>query len=214
VPRSASPQVGFRGASRFYSTELMYLTARSPWRWLADLVQPAGMARRRIERAVGDYLERLVSTNTARILNDLDERVLESRRLEAEIRGYLHAVCSSAERALERPAAGTRREGKRCRRRRIVWNRSGSESKRCPDSNNLLKWPGQKPGGNADGLAMSRAREHRATRRCPIDRSTVKFGNGVVSIPRRPTAQHVGVAKGDRHGRATGGFDGVGDGAV
>jgi hypothetical protein len=56
-----------------------------------------------MERDVLAYLDRLVSTNTARIMNDLDERVLESRRrLEAEIRGYLRDVCASAERALER----------------------------------------------------------------------------------------------------------------
>ena len=67
------------------------------------MVQPAAMARRRMEREVGDYLERLVSTNTARIMNDLDDRVLESRRrLEADLRGYLRDVCTSAERALER----------------------------------------------------------------------------------------------------------------
>jgi len=103
LPRSVSPEVGFRTASRFYSTQLMRLTSRSPLQWLADLVQPAGMARRRMEREVGAYLERLVTTNTARIMNDLDERVLESRRrLEAEIRRYLRDVCASAERALER----------------------------------------------------------------------------------------------------------------
>lgn len=103
LPRSVSPEVGFRTASRFYSTELMRLTSRSPLRWLADMVQPAVTARRRMEREVGAYLDRLVSTNTARIVNDLDERVLESRRrLEAEVRGYLRAVCTSAERALER----------------------------------------------------------------------------------------------------------------
>ena len=103
LPRSVSPEAGFRTTSRFYSTELMHLTGRSPVRWLTDMVQTADTARRRMKREVNDYLERLVSTNTARIMNDLDERVLESRRrLEAEIRRYLHEVCTSAERALER----------------------------------------------------------------------------------------------------------------
>jgi GTP-binding protein EngB required for normal cell division len=111
LPRSVSPELGFRTGSRFYSTELMHLTGRSPLQWLADWVLPPTIARRRVEREVGDYLERLVVTNTSRILNDLDERVRESRRrLEAEIRGYLHEVCTSAERALEharsRRAAG------------------------------------------------------------------------------------------------------------
>jgi len=103
LPRSLSPELGFRTVSRFYSTELMRLTGRSPLQWLADMVQPAGTVRRRMERAVGAYLERLVSTNTARIMNDLDERVLESRqRLEAEIRRHLREVSASAERALQR----------------------------------------------------------------------------------------------------------------
>jgi hypothetical protein len=111
LPRSVSLEVGFRTASRFYSTELMHLTGRSPLQWLADAVQPAGMARRRMEREVGVYLERLLTTNTARVMNDLDDRALESRRrLEAEIRGYLRDVCTSAERALQhargRQAAG------------------------------------------------------------------------------------------------------------
>jgi len=111
LPRSVSPELGFRTGSRFYSTELMHLTGRSPLQWLADSVLPPATARRRLEREAGDYLERLVTTNTSRILNDLDERVRESRRrLEAEIRGYLHEVCTSAERALEhargRQAAG------------------------------------------------------------------------------------------------------------
>ena len=103
LPRTVSPELGFRTPSRFYSTSLMRLTSRSPVQWLADMVQPAGTARRRMEREVSAYLERLVSTNTARIMNDLDDRVLESRRrLEAEIRGYLRDVCATAERALER----------------------------------------------------------------------------------------------------------------
>jgi len=103
LPRTVSPELGFRTVSRFYSTELMHLTGRSPLQWLADMVRPAGMARRRMEHEVGAYLERLLSTNTARIMNNLDDRVLESRRrLEAEIRGYLRDICASAERALQR----------------------------------------------------------------------------------------------------------------
>jgi GTP-binding protein EngB required for normal cell division len=101
LPRSVNPEVGFRTASRFHSTELMHLTGRSPLQWFAGIVLPPAMARRRIEREMGAYLEHLVSTNTARILNDVGDRVLESRRrLEAEIRGYLREVCGSAERAL------------------------------------------------------------------------------------------------------------------
>jgi GTP-binding protein EngB required for normal cell division len=107
LPRSVSPEAGLRTASRFYTTELMYLTSRSPAQWIADILQPAEAARRRMEREANDYLERLVSTNSARIMHDLDDRVLESRRrLEAEIRRYLRDACTSAERALERACRG------------------------------------------------------------------------------------------------------------
>ena len=57
--------------------------------------------------AVGDparlsYLDRLMTTNSARMANDLTARVEESqRRLELEIRTRLSRVVDSAERALE-----------------------------------------------------------------------------------------------------------------
>ena len=95
--------LGFRTASRLYYTELMELTGRSPVRWLLDLLSPPGMARRRIEREASDHVQRLLHTNATRVMNDLDERVLESRRrLEGELQEYLHGVYASAERALER----------------------------------------------------------------------------------------------------------------
>jgi hypothetical protein len=61
-----------------------------------------------VERDAAAYLERLLSSNSARIQNDLIERVRESRRrLEAEIRARLSEALRSARSALER--AKTRR---------------------------------------------------------------------------------------------------------
>jgi len=81
----------------------MHLTGRSPLGWLLDLLSPPGMARRQIEREASDRVERLLHTNATRVMNDLDERVLESRRrLEGELQEYLRGVYASAERALQR----------------------------------------------------------------------------------------------------------------
>jgi len=103
LPRAVNLDLGFRTPSRLYYTELMHLTGRSPQRWLLDQLSPPGMARRRIEREANDRVERLLQTNATRVMNDLDERVLESRRrLEGEVQEYLRAVYASAERALQR----------------------------------------------------------------------------------------------------------------
>ncbi len=103
LPRTVNVDLGFRTPSRLYYTELLHLTGRSPVRWLMDAVLPPGRARRRIEREASERVARLVHTNATRVMNDLDERVLESRRrLEAELQEYLHDIYASAERALQR----------------------------------------------------------------------------------------------------------------
>jgi len=103
LPRTVNVDLGFRTAGRLYYTELMHLTGRSPLRWLTDLVLPAAMARRRIEQEADGRVERLLHTNATRVMNDLDERVRESRRkLQGEIQAYLREVYESADRALRR----------------------------------------------------------------------------------------------------------------
>ncbi|MGZ6988707.1 MAG: hypothetical protein ACXVH0_07085, partial [Thermoanaerobaculia bacterium] len=65
-----------------------------------------GALRRAASRDAAAYLERLLSSNSARIQNDLIERVRESlRRLEAEIRSRLSEAVRSAVSALERAKA-------------------------------------------------------------------------------------------------------------
>jgi hypothetical protein len=103
-----------RGKSTLLNALVMRLTGRSPLRWLVEALQPPAKVRRTIDQEAGAYLERLVFTNASRVLSDLDERVLESRRrMEAEIRGYLRLVYESAERALERASPlGSRTSGR------------------------------------------------------------------------------------------------------
>jgi GTP-binding protein EngB required for normal cell division len=102
LPRMLGPEAGFRVGSRFYPTELLTLTARSPLDWLLDVVRLRAAALRAVTREAGNYLERLLRVNASRVTGDLDERVLESRRrLESEIRSYLLDLHQSAQRALE-----------------------------------------------------------------------------------------------------------------
>jgi len=97
---------GFRTRSRFHVTELLPTTARTPLRWLVDVLTPGARLRRRATTHARAYLEALMRTNASRVTNDLAERVHESRRrLEAEIRSRLHDGARIAARALERAEA-------------------------------------------------------------------------------------------------------------
>jgi len=94
--------LGFRARRRFHFHDLLTLTAPGAATWLLDRVRSR---RGLVEAARADatvYLERLLSTNTARVANDLAERVLESRRrLEAEVLGALRDLSASTERSLD-----------------------------------------------------------------------------------------------------------------
>ena len=107
LPRALESESGFRTASRFYFRELHPLVySSSPLRWVLDVIIPGGRARRAIHRDAARYLEQLLGMNSTLVQNDLDERVMESRRrLEGEIRALLQDVYTSAERALARSRA-------------------------------------------------------------------------------------------------------------
>jgi GTP-binding protein EngB required for normal cell division len=103
LPSALPPEIGFRARSHLFYTQVMPATSRSPVEWLADFVSPTSHAvQSAVDRAT-KYLERLLRSNTSRIVGDLEERLLESRRrLEHEIRTLLREVSGAAERALER----------------------------------------------------------------------------------------------------------------
>jgi GTP-binding protein EngB required for normal cell division len=93
----------FRKRRGFYFTSLMGLTGRPPGAALVDFARSARKQRERARRDANGYLRRLLETNSARVANDLNDRVLESRRLlEREIRSVLDGATASAERALDR----------------------------------------------------------------------------------------------------------------
>lgn len=95
LPDELPARIGFGARPGFHFNDLPHVSLPGP---LAT--------RQRRERAAAAFLRRLLETNSARVMNDWRDRVLESRRqLEAELRARLRALVTSAERALERAAA-------------------------------------------------------------------------------------------------------------
>ncbi len=102
LPPGLGHEAGFRAKSSLFYTDLLAEARQSAWSWLADRFRPRASLRRAVEHDAAAYLERLLSTNSARVQNDFIERVRESRgRLEAEIRARLSAAVRSATSALE-----------------------------------------------------------------------------------------------------------------
>ena len=102
LPAELPYETHFRVKRRFYFTDLLAQASRRPLRWVGDLVRPRRWLIRATQRDVQEYLENLLETNSARVFNDLRERVLESRRsLESEIVSLLREIAASAEQALE-----------------------------------------------------------------------------------------------------------------
>ncbi len=106
LPRTVSPALGFRTKRRFVATAMMRVTARRPGRWLLDAVRSPAAARRAVERDARAFLATLIRRNAGRVTDDLDARVINSRRqLESEIRASLEQITDSADRALARARA-------------------------------------------------------------------------------------------------------------
>lgn len=107
VPEGLAAPPGFHFASR-----MAYHYAAVPWAtWLADRLTPRGARARRVRAAAEAYLVDLLSVNTERVKNDLDQRVVESRRqFEFRFRRVLGAIARLAAESLQR-ARTTRAAG-------------------------------------------------------------------------------------------------------
>jgi hypothetical protein len=135
LPNELRIEEGFRVRSKFYFSEMMTIAAPvAPGVWLADLVSPRAVLRRRVARAAEHYLERLLASNTAGVTEDLRDRVRESRRgLEGEIRRLLRRTSEVAERARANasgPFLGKRFGPKRNRSTRGLWARTAENDLR------------------------------------------------------------------------------------
>jgi hypothetical protein len=104
MPHALDPEKGFRIRSRFIFEDFIG-TAQppSPLRWLADVLLPLVGARKVITKESREFLQHLLEINSARVQNDVLNRIQESRdRLQVEIRKLLHEISRIAEQALNR----------------------------------------------------------------------------------------------------------------
>ena len=104
MPHGVDPEKGFRVRSRFTFLDYIEIAQpASPLRWLADIFLPFVGGRKLIVNEAREFLQHLLEVNSARVQNDILERIQESRgHLEVEIRKLLHEISRIAEQALER----------------------------------------------------------------------------------------------------------------
>jgi len=104
MPHALDPEKGLRVRSRFIFEDFIGIAQPpSPLRWLADFFLPFVGGRKIFANDAREFLRRLLEVNSARVQNDLLNRMQESRgRQEAEIRKLLHEVSRIAEQALDR----------------------------------------------------------------------------------------------------------------
>ena len=100
---SLDSEPGFQLRSSFYFNELIHIAQpASPFRLVSDIVLGLLGLRRPFERAAYAFLGRLLYMNASRVQHDVEDRMVESRRLlESEIRAVLAEVRAGALRALE-----------------------------------------------------------------------------------------------------------------
>jgi GTP-binding protein EngB required for normal cell division len=111
LPEAVSSDSGFRVKGRLYYGEHFGFPREGLAGWARNLVSSRERQIVRIEYQVAKYLDTLLSLNSTRILNDFDEIMRESaRRLEAEIRGFLKDLQTTAQARLEH-AEATRAAG-------------------------------------------------------------------------------------------------------
>ena len=104
MPHALDVEKGLRVRSRFIFEDFIGIAEpASPLRWLADVFLLLTGGRKIIANEAREFLRYLLETNSARVQNDVLNRIQESRdRLEVEIRKLLHEISRIAEQALER----------------------------------------------------------------------------------------------------------------
>ncbi len=106
LPREIEPEAGFRTASHFYFTEILTVAEPPSMTGVLDALRNREQAGRAAHGRALPYLERLLDTNSSRMINDLVTRVRESgARLRSELVTTLRAVTTTAVRAIERARA-------------------------------------------------------------------------------------------------------------
>jgi GTP-binding protein EngB required for normal cell division len=104
-------EAGFRTRRRFQFHDLLTLGGPGPLTRIFDRLRSRSGVAVSAKVAARAFLDHLLATNSARVANDLTERVVESRRrLEAELLGLLRDLSAEAERSLDQ-ARRTHAEG-------------------------------------------------------------------------------------------------------
>jgi GTP-binding protein EngB required for normal cell division len=126
LPESFEPDVRFRVKPHFYFTYMMTLATPKLGTRLASITNAGRIAA--VKKDAGEYLARLLETNSSRVVGDLSDQVLESRRLiQAEVREHLRSVVRSAE-AAAACAAELRVNGEDALRSEVeVWGRLSAD---------------------------------------------------------------------------------------
>ncbi len=120
LPRELEPETGFRTAAQFFFTEMLTLAEPSAGAGVLDALRSRDQAIRAAHKRTLPYLEHLLETNSARMMNDLVNRVRESgARLRSELVTTLRAVTTTAGRAIER-ARASRAAGEEGGRRELA----------------------------------------------------------------------------------------------
>jgi predicted GTPase len=104
MPHALDPEEGFRVRSSFtFEKFLSTADPPSPLRWLADVFLPLVGARRVITNEAREFLRYLLEINSARVQNDVLNRIQESRdRLQIEIRKLKEEGTPAVQSAIER----------------------------------------------------------------------------------------------------------------
>jgi hypothetical protein len=111
LPSTVSEESGFRVKGKLYFGEHFGFPRQTVADWIVGIFKSRRRQLEIVEKKVARYLVTLLSLNSTRILNDFDAIVRESgRRLEAEIRGMLNELRTTAESTLAR-AEATRAAG-------------------------------------------------------------------------------------------------------
>ncbi len=111
LPSTVSEESGFRVKGKLYFGEHFGFPRQTVAEWIVGIFKSRRRQLEIVEKKVARYLVTLLSLNSTRILNDFDAIVRESgRRLEAEIRGMLNELRTTAESTLAR-AEATRAAG-------------------------------------------------------------------------------------------------------
>ncbi|NOY25756.1 MAG: hypothetical protein GXP62_07765, partial [Oligoflexia bacterium] len=103
LPSSVDPESGLRWDSRLYFSKLVQFAGDGATNWVLDRLRTRKAVLRSVESTTAAYLVRLLEANAVGVENDLNLRVLESRRrFRSELHRMIHDLVSSAAGALDR----------------------------------------------------------------------------------------------------------------